>query len=105
MKSTTRNGSLTENKNGQKIKRDRTLRIRGEAWRPGKKFSEWIRAHKIAAVAEQIGVERITIYKWLNGERPPHPDSATNLVSLSKLYPEEIGALTLDDIYGKHAPS
>lgn len=92
---------MAANENGNRAKRDRSLRVQSDAWRPGEKFCDWIRWYKVGAVAETIVVERITIYRWLNGERPPHPDHAKNLIKLSKKHPGGIGPLTLEDVYGK----
>lgn len=72
--------------------------IRIEPWKPSRKFSEYIRAFKVMRLAEEIQVQRHTVYKWLNGIQPPNRNNAAAIVMLSTRTPLDIGPLTYDDI-------
>lgn len=74
--------------------------VRVERWRPSPKFIAWVKAYQVARLADSLDVERITVYAWLRGDRPPHRDSAIGMARLSHHSPKGIGPLTLDDILG-----
>lgn len=81
-------------------RRPRVL-VRVERWRPSAKFVAWVKAYQVSSLADSLNVERVTVYAWIRGDRPPHRDSAVGIARLSRHSPKGVGPLTLDDILGE----
>jgi hypothetical protein len=79
---------------------DKAPIVRIERWRPTARFIAWIRGYTVVGLSRSMQVERKTIYRWLAGECPPHRDFAVIMAGLSRLWPVEVGPLTLEDILG-----
>lgn len=80
---------------------ERAVVVRVPRWRPGKKFVAWVRSYTIHRLHQSIGVTRGAIYQWIRGENPPREDNARAILLLSARFPEGVGALTYEDIYGR----
>lgn len=80
--------------------RDRDVSVRVPRWRPPEKFVIWIRAYKILCLSRSINVQRSTIYDWIHGVRPPLEENARAIAVLSQHFPEGVGPLGYEDIFG-----
>jgi len=65
------------------------------------RFRTWVIGYGFSRLARSLGVNRITVHKWLRSDpKYPHAPTVQKIIALSRLEPLVDGPLTYQDILG-----
>ncbi len=78
-----------------------TFRVTVSGMKTSRKFRQWVRRRSIVTTAADVGVHKVSVYRWLSGEDNPSED---NMKVLAKLATAEGVTLTYAD-FGYKLPA